>query len=225
MRLINSAIVLLLLGLWPLCQARAAQPSTERQLEALATRVGKTFWVVPLNDRLPNFQSSAAANAPLFQPKANEAFDIVEVVGGKGTPPLYKVKFESGRDGYIRPDMFHEELNVTIVTEDPLAAAREKQEKTAQEEKERLAWINAQPWSAALKDAAIKRKPVPGLSSAEVRKIMGIPSRVMKYGPTSGTGAVGARQREERWTYPDGMLLVFTNGMLARVEEKPPAQK
>lgn len=220
-----TKIIILTLALQPTFAAAARY--TQKQLDAFATRIGKTFWAVPLDNRLPNFFVKPVANAPTFQPKANEAFDITELVGRNSDNPFYKIHFESGREGFIHPEAFHEHLNATIVTQDPLAEARLKAEQAEEEERQRLDWIKAQPWSAVLKEAATKRKPIAGLSMFEVRKIMGPPVRVTR--TRAGTSAGNQnkssnnnnRQREERWVYPDGSTLVFNGGLLSRIDAAP----
>lgn len=206
---------------------------TQKQLDAFAARVGKTFWVVPLDNRLPTFLAKPAANALTIQPKANEAFDITELVGRSTDNPFYKVHFESGKDGFIRPEAFHEHLNATIVTQDPLAHERAKMAQAEEEERERVQWIKAQPWSEAMKEAALQRKPIAGWNTMEVRKIMGAPVRVTRARGTASSPPAGQnrnqnntdRQREELWVYADGATFVFNNGMLTRVDAAPPTQK
>jgi hypothetical protein len=144
---------------------------------------------------------------------------ISVLVGRAAKSPFFKVKFESGKDGYIQPEAFHEELNVTIVGQDPQADAKQKAQKAVEDENQRIAWIQAQPWSAAAKDAAIKRRVAIGMNAAEVRKILGEPTRIIKARQMKGAGA------EERWYYPERSTLVFTNGLLTHAEEKPQSQK
>ncbi|MBM4261705.1 MAG: hypothetical protein FJ145_09770 [Deltaproteobacteria bacterium] len=221
------------LGMIFLPMLASAARYTPKQLDAFATRVGKTFWAVPLDNRLPTFYARPAANAPAFQPKANEAFDITELVGRATDNPFYKVHFESGKDGYIRPEAFHEHLNATIVTQDPLANERLKGEQAEAEESQRVEWIKSQPWSAAMKEAALKRQPIAGLNTFEVRKIMGEPVRVTRTRSATNTGAAkpnrnqvsNSNQREEQWLYADGSILVFNGGLLSRIDAAPPAQK
>ena len=121
------------------------------------------------------------------------------------------MKFASGKVGYMKPDAFHEELNATIATADPKANEKRKAEEFAVEDKKRVDWIQAQPWSAAVKQAAIKRQAIPGLSSGEVKRVLGAPKRVVnRRGVTS--------VKEERWFYADGSILNFQNGLLTAVE-------
>ena len=83
-----------------------------------------------------------------FQPAEDDSFVITELTGRKQKNPYYAVRFESGKVGYIRPELFHEALNLTIVSSDPRAGEKEKAEKLASEEKARVEWINSQPWSS-----------------------------------------------------------------------------
>ncbi len=192
----------------------ASSHYTAKQLDALATRVGKTFWVMAVNNRTPLFLSAAAPDASSFRAQANESFEIKELVGQKSKNPYYKVKFDSGKDGYIRPETFLEEFNLTILTLDPQADEKKKAAREAEEENKRLEWIQAQPWPQAVKQAAIKRQVVPGLTTAEVKHILGDPARVIH--------VKGQRLAEEHWHYVDGSVLIFQNRLLHRIG---PSQK
>ena len=123
--------------------------------------MGKTFWLSASDGRLPVFLSSPAATAATFRPAEDDSFVITELTGRKNKNPYYAVKFESGKVGYIRPELFHEALNLTILSSDPRAGEKEKAEKLESEEKARVEWINSQPWSAAIKEAAIKNNRRP----------------------------------------------------------------
>jgi hypothetical protein len=186
---------------------------TPRQLEAFATRIGKTFWISSVDNRTPPFLSRPTPKASSFQPRANESFIIIELVGQKTSSPYYRVRFDSDKEGYITPEAFHEELNLRILILDPHADEKKKAAQAAEEDKQRKEWIEAQPWSAAVKEAAINRRPVPGMNGTEIKKVLGNPIRVIK-----GRG----RQNlvEERWLYANGSELVFHNGLLIRVESK-----
>ena len=78
-------------------------------------------------------------------------------------------------------------------------------------EKARLEWIQSQPWSAAVKESAIKRQAVPGMTVGEVKRVVGDPRRVSRIKGPQHTS-------EEHWFYPDGTLLIFRNGALNRLE-------
>lgn len=194
--------------------AAASTHYTEKQLEALAERVGKTFWFNPAQRKTAVFLTAPASNAQAYQPSAVEGFEITELAGQKAKDPYYKVKFDSGKIAYIRPERFHEELNVTILTVDPLAEQRERDEQAAAEEKKRVEWIKAQPWSPAVKEASIRKQPTLGLTSGEIKKVLGAPSRINK------TRVAGRVANEERWFYTDGTVLTFQNGLLTRVEKR-----
>jgi hypothetical protein len=193
--------------------ALASHHYTDKQLDALAARVGKTYWINSPAGQVPAFLTSPAGTATTFQPGENDSFVITELTGASNKNPYYAVRFESGKVGYIRPDNFHEALNVTIVSTDPHAEQREKAEKQAHEEKDRVAWINAQPWSAVVKEAAVKKQPTPGLRTTEVKRVMGPPLRVTKVRtPTKGLD-------EEHWFYSDGAVLIFHNGLLTKIDK------
>jgi hypothetical protein len=190
-----------------------AANSTDKQLEALATRVGKTFWIASVDNRTPAFLSKPAPNASSFLAPANESFEITELVGWKARNPYYKVRFDSGKEGYIRPEAFHEEFNMTILTVDPQAEEKRKAVRAAEDDKQRIEWIEKQPWSEIVKEAAIKRQPMPGMNMGEIKKVLGNPTRVMKNKGRQGVA-------EEHWFYANGPELVFHNGLLIRVEPK-----
>lgn len=189
---------------------------TDRQLAALATRIGRTFWVIAVDGRTPMFLSAPNAQARSFRPPGNESFEILELVGRAAKNPYYKVKFASGQEGYLRAETFLEEFNATIVTHDPLAEERKKSAERNAEEKKRVEWIQAQPWTAAVKESAINRQPVYGMTGDEVKKVLGAPSRVSR---------VKSRQSapEEQWIYPEAVL-VFRNGILSRIDDKKPKE-
>jgi hypothetical protein len=206
-QILSWVLVLLLLT----APAAASKHYTDKQLDALETRVGKVFWIFPIEETLPSFHTSPATNAPAFYPAAHESFEIISLVGRKVKNPYYKVRFESGREGYIPAHAFLEQFNGTIVTVDPLAD--EKKALTAKNEQEeaRLQWIQSQPWSEAVKQSAIKRQSVPGMTVAEAKKVLGDPRRVTRIrGPQHA--------REEHWFYPEGVVLIFRNGVLNRTD-------
>jgi hypothetical protein len=191
----------------------ASHHYTERQLEALATRVGKIYWVVAVKNQTPSFLASPATNAASFRPDGNESFEITELVGRKEKNPYYKVKFNSGKEGYIQPDLFLEELNAKIISVDPLADEKKKAAEVAEEEKQRIEWIQAQPWPRGVKEAAIKRKVIAGMTEGEVKKVLGEPVRVSKV-----KGQLNLA--EEHWLYADGSTAVFHNGLFNHIVPK-----
>ena len=194
-----------------LTPAAASNHYTEKQLDALEARVGRIFWISAVEGKLPSFVRSPTGNASSFHPGANESFEITELVGRKARNPYYKVKFESGAEGYIHAQAFLEQFNATILTADPLAEEKKALEEKNQEEKGRIEWIQSQPWSAAVKESAIKRQAVPGMSVGEVKRVVGEPRRVSRIKGPQHTS-------EEHWFYPDGTLLIFRNGALNRLE-------
>jgi hypothetical protein len=197
----------------PVYPTLASHHYTEKQLNALEARVGKTFWVVSVNDRTPSFLSAATPSAASFHAQPNETFQVTELIGRKAKNPYYKVKFASGKEGYIRPEAFHEEFNLTIVSVDPQADEKKRSAQATEDDQKRVEWIRAQPWPQAVKESAIQRRPVPGMKTGEVKKILGSPSRVSK---------IKAPQRfgEEHWFYADGSVLIFQSGLLTRIEPK-----
>ena len=192
--------------------AFAADRYTDKQLDALEDRVGKMFWLNPKMEKMPSFLAEPKPNSATFQPTPKDSFEITELTGRAPQDPYYKVKFDSGKIGYIRPEAFLEEFNATILSVDPLAGEKKLAEEQSAEEKKRVDWINSQPWSPQVKQAAIKKQPTPGLNTGEVKRVMGAPRRVTKL---RGTG----KTSEEHWFYPDGLVLIFNNGLLSRLDK------
>ena len=170
-------LIFLILTAFP---ALAFDRYTDHQLDALATRVGKIYWIVTVKNQTPLFLSSPTANAASFRPQANESFEIIELVGRQDKNPYYKVKFNSGKEAFIQPETFLEELNLGIAAVDPQAIDKKKAADAAEEEKKRVEWIQAQPWPRNVKEAAIKRQVLGGMNGAEVKKILGNPLRVSR---------------------------------------------
>ena len=191
--------------------ATASNHYTEKQLDALAARVGKTFWLSTSAGRVPDFLSSPADASPSINPAENDSFVITALTGRSNKDPYYVVRFESGKVGYIRPEAFHEALNLTILATDPRADEKERAEKQASEEKDRIEWINSQPWSAAVKEAAIRKQPQSGLNTGEVKRVLGPPIRITKL-------RTPTKIAEEHWFYKDGSVLIFHNGLLSRID-------
>jgi hypothetical protein len=190
--------------------AAASNHYTAKQISVLAERVGRSFWIQEINGRTPSFLSAADARSASFRARAGDSFEIVELVGRNNKNPFYKVRFDSGKEGYLRPEIILEELNLTLLTIDPLASEKRKAAEQAEEEKKRLDWINAQPWPAAAKEAALRGDVVSGMTANEVRKIAGSPSRIAKIEARGTT-------HEEHWFYPDGKQLIFYRGLLSRI--------
>ena len=134
-------------------------------------------------------------------------------MGRQDKNPYYKVKFNSGKEAFIQPETFLEELNLGIAAVDPQAIDKKKAADAAEEEKKRVEWIQAQPWPRNVKEAAIKRQVLGGMNGGEVKKILGNPVRVSR---------VKAQLNvvEEHWLYADGSTAVFINGLYNRLEPK-----
>ena len=123
----------------------ASSRFTEKQLEALRKYAGKTYWVVTEEGKRPLFFSAPSPSAASFLPEEKESFQVTEMVEGSTQRfYYYKVKFDSGREGYIGIDSFLEGLNTTLVTIDPDRGQKVKSAKEAQEEEKRAARIRAQ---------------------------------------------------------------------------------
>lgn len=191
----------------------ASHHFTDKQLAALASRVGKTFWIAAADGKRPLFLTAPKPGANTFRPEDDGSFEIIELTGQANKNPYYKVRFQSGKIGYIQPEVFHEEFNATILSNDPLADEKKKAEQQAEEEKKRVEWIKSQPWSSAVKEAALRKQPTLGLNGNEVRRVLGQPTRVSK---TRGP----IKFPEELWFYPDGSVLTFHNGLLSKIEKK-----
>ena len=212
------ALVAMLCFLATTVNVLAASQYTDKQLEALEARVGKIYWVRSQDGKLPIFFSAPDPKATTFPAPKTESFEILELNSKENKDPYYKVKFESGKLGYIRPDQFREQMNLTIMSIDPLADEKRRAEEQAKAEKSRIDWINAQPWSPQVKEAAIKKQPTTGLNVTEVKEIMGLPRRITKVrGPT--------KIAEEQWFYPDGSVLIFSSGLLSRIEHRTDEKK
>ena len=198
--------------------ALATGQYTDKQLEAFETRVGKLYWVRPQGGKMPTFLSAPTSQAATVTPVQNESFEILELDARSDKEPYYKVKFDSGQLAYIRPEQFHEQFNLTITSIDPLANERRRAEEQSKAEKERVEWINSQPWAPHVKQAAVNKQPTPGLNTAEVKRILGEPRRITKIrGVTKNT--------EEHWFYPDGTVLIFSNALLNRAEHRTDEKK
>jgi hypothetical protein len=202
------------LALWILPGfAAASNHYTAKHINAFAARVGRTFWIKSADGKLPSFHTAPAAGATTFRGEDRQSFEIIELTGRANKNPYYKVKFSLGKEGYISPETFHEELNLTILTAYPYAEEKRRAGEVAKEEEGRIEWIQSQPWSPAVKQAAIKKQPVPGLTTGEIKKVLGEPNRVVKIrGPFMVS--------EERWYYPDGKVLTFHNELLSTVDQQ-----
>lgn len=210
--IVARSCAVLLLWLATTSAGMASGHYTAKQLDALAARVGKTFWFSIDAQPVPEFSTAPTVNAGRFRPSPEDSFVITDLAGRAQKNPFYSVQFASGKVGYIRPETFHEALNLTILSADPRAAEKEQQEKQNLEEKERVAWIQSQPWSGPVKEAAVRKQPTPGLTTGEVRRVLGPPMRITKLrNPT--------KIEEEHWFYKDGSVLIFHNRLLIKTEK------
>ena len=193
----------------------ASSRFTEKQLEAFEKYIGKTYWVVAEEGKKLPFLSALSPAAPSFLPVAKESFQITEMLEGSNQRPyyFYKVKFDSGREGYIDVDSFLEEINSTFATRDPDRGQKTKVAKEAQDKQKREAWIRAQPWPEHVKEAVLKRRAVLGMRIQEAREALGKPARVVKVQNTSPL--LG---QLEQWIYNNGPVLTFTNGLVTRIQ-------
>jgi hypothetical protein len=193
--------------------ALASQHYTAQQLQALASRIGNQYWINISAGRKASFLTAPAEGAAPFDIEVNTSFEITDLVQGKKNDPYYKVQFDSGQEGYMRPETFFEGLNLTFFSVDPQASERRREAEAAEEEQKRIAWIQAQAWSQAVKEAAIDKQAVPGMRTHEIRKVMGPPTRTSR----RLRGSL-----EEQWMYADGSVLTFHHGVLTRIEKRNP---
>ena len=192
--------------------AFAATQLTEKQSEALRKYVGRTYWLAGEEAQKPLFFSSPDSIAASFRPQTKESFEILELARGSHGPG-YKVRFSSGKEGYISTESFFEELNVTILTYDPDREQKIKAAKESREEEKREAWIRAQPWPEHIKEAALKKQAVLGMNTAEAKVALGKPARVIKL--KHNNQVLG---QQEQWIYERGPVLTFTNGVVTRIQ-------
>jgi hypothetical protein len=192
-----------------------ASQYTPKQIEVYAQYVGKTYWVVEEPDKTPTFQTAPSPAAPSFHPVVKESFVINEIVGGtaKLPAPYYRVTFDSGKEGFIPVRSLVEQLNAAFVTVDPDRDAKAKLAKETEAEKKRQEWIQSQHWPDHVKQAALKKQPVLGMSTKEASAVLGKPQRVV--GIKNTNLLLG---RQEQWTYEGGSVLTFTNGLITRIQ-------
>jgi hypothetical protein len=206
--------LLIILPLLYLATGFASSRFTGRQLAAFERYVGKTYWVVAAEGKLPSFHSAPSASANSFVPQAKESFQITEMVEGSTQKPYYyKVRFETGRQGYIDVDSFLEQLNLTLLTVDPDQGQKIRTARQIEEESRREARIRAQPWPEHIKEAVLRRQAVLGMTMREAREALGKPSRTAKI--TTADLLIGA---QEQWIYEGGPVLTFTNGLITRIQ-------
>jgi hypothetical protein len=193
----------------------AASQYTPKQLEAYGQYVGKTYWIVEHESKAPAFLSAPTAAAPAFQPAVKDSFEIKEIVGGAAQTRehYYRVVFDSGKEGFLSFGSFLEHFNASLVTVDPDRDAKAKLAKETEAETKRQAWIRAQRWPEHVKEAALKRQPVLGMSTKEAKASLGDPKRAV---PMKSASLLLGTQ--EQWTYENGLVLTFTNGLITRIQ-------
>lgn len=209
-----------LFAAWPLVAAfdapwAAVAQHTPKQLDAYAQYVGKTYWIVGDENAVPDFLSAPSPTAPSFRPRIKESFAIKEIVGGTAQVPgrFFKAMFASGKEGFLALDSFLEHFNAAIVGVDPDRDAKARVAKETEAENKRQAWIRAQRWPDHIKEAVLKRQPVLGMNTKEAKAALGSPKRVVPMkNPTLLLGA------QEQWTYENGLVLTFTNGLMTRIQ-------
>jgi len=193
-----------------LATAFASSHLTPKQLKAFAKHVGKTYWVVAAEGKSPLFYSAPSSSASSLRTGERESFRITEMAGASTQKPYYRVRFSSGREGYISVDSFLEEFNSTLLAQDPDHRSRQKSEK---EESRREARIRSQPWPEHVKEAVLKRQAILGMNMNEAKAALGKPARVVKL--RQNNSLMG---EQEQWIYENGPVLTFTNGIITRMQ-------
>ncbi|MGH7765957.1 MAG: hypothetical protein ACREQP_00765 [Candidatus Binatia bacterium] len=193
----------------------AASQYTSKQLEAYGQYVGRTYWIVEHESSAPAFLSAPSAAAPSFQPEVKDSFEIKEIVGGTAQIPAhyYRAVFDSGKEGFLPLGAFLEHFNASFATVDPDRNAKAKLARETEAETKRQAWIRAQRWPEHVKEAALKKQPVLGMSTHEAKAALGKPKRMVLM--KSAAILLGA---QEQWTYENGFVLTFTNGLITRIQ-------
>ena len=208
-------LLLLLPALFFLTTGFASSRFTEKQLEAFEKYIGKTYWAVAEEGKRALFFSAPSPSAASFLAELKESLQVTEMVQGAGQRPAYyyKVRFGSGRDGYIDVDSFLGELNLTLLTVDPDRGQKMRSAKEAEGKSKRAARIRAQPWPEHIKEAVLQRKAVLGMTVKEAREALGKPARVVKVRDASPLMG-----QQEQWIYQSGPVLTFTNGLITRIQ-------
>jgi hypothetical protein len=191
--------------------ASAASQYTPKQIDAYTQYVGKTYWIAEHEGRKPAFHTASSSGAPSFNPGLKESFEVKEIVGGTAAP-YFRVNFASGKEGFIPLGSFVEQLNTAFVAVDPDRDAKAKLAKDAGAETKRQEWIRKQRWPEHVKEAALKRQAVLGMTTRETTAALGKPKRVF---PIKNNNLLLGRQ--EQWTY-EGSVLTFTNGLITRIQ-------
>jgi len=208
-----------LFAAWPLVAAfdapwAAVAQHTPKHLDAYAQYVGKTYWIVGDENAVPDFLSAPSPTAPSFRPRIKESFVIKEIVGGTAQIPAhyYRAVFDSGVEGFLPLRLFLEHFNASLVTVDPDRDAKAKLARETEAEKERQAWIRKQHWPDHVKEAALQKQAALGMSTHEAKAALGKPKRVIVMRNSSLLGS------QEQWTYENGLVLTFTNGLITRIQ-------
>ncbi|MBI4529643.1 MAG: hypothetical protein HY695_38080 [Deltaproteobacteria bacterium] len=183
----------------------------DKELEALSRRVGQTYWITSTDG--PTFFSAPSPSAPEFNSHSKESFDIMELVKGSDQRPYYKVRLDSGKEGFISVSSFLENLNSTVATSDPEAKEKKRLSRESKQEKEREKWVRSQSWQEHIKEAVLKRQAVLGMNMSETKIALGKPSRVVKVSDRNRL-----RGQQEQWVYEQGVILTFTNGLITRIQ-------
>lgn len=187
--------------------ALAAPRFTEKQIEALQRYIGKTYWIAAEIEGSPLFFSSPSPKAAFFPVAVRESFQITELLKGSTESLYYRAQFASGKEAYLSVDGFLEELNSTLMTQDPNSGQNRKTGPEA--ESKRDVWIRSRPWPENVKEAAVKRQAILGMNMGEVRVALGKPNRIIRL------KSVGAQSgRQEQWVYPQRSVLTFADGVL-----------
>ena len=208
-------LLLLLPALFFLTTGFASSRFTEKQLEAFEKYIGKTYWAVAEEGKRALFFSAPSPSAASFLAELKESLQVTEMVQGSAqrAAAYYKVKFGSGREGYIDVDSFLGELNLTLLTVDPDRGQKMRSAKESEGESKRAARIRAQPWPEHIKEAVLQRKAVLGMTVKEAREALGKPTRVVKVRDDSPLMG-----QQEQWIYQNGPVLTFTNGLITRIQ-------
>jgi hypothetical protein len=211
------AAAILFLPLFAAPHKAFAEPRyTEKQIEHFSSYVGKTYWVTSEKNQQPTFYTAPNTTAPTFQPAAKEGFEVKEVVEKTSDKPFYRVAFVSGKEGFIPVTAFMERINGSFTAIDPERDAKAKSAKEIADEQKRRDYIRQQKWPEHVKDAALRKQPVIGMSKKEATAVLGKPKSVVQLkSGNSGTALMG---RQEQWIYEDGQVLTFNNGVVVRIQ-------
>ena len=211
------AVTILVLPLLGTAHNAFAEPRyTEKQIELFSSHVGKTYWVTTEKNQQPTFYTAPKTNAPTFHPAAKEGFEIKEVVDKTADKPFYRVAFESGKEGFIPVTSFMEGINGPFTATDPDRDAKAKTTKEIADEEKRRDYIRQQKWPEHVKEAALKKQPVIGMSKKEATAVLGKPKSVVRLkSGKSGSELMGA---SEQWIYESGQVLTFSNGLIVRIQ-------